>query len=30
LIRSGQRVVLLRGKMPGQGESRAVFAGEVA
>jgi pyruvate kinase len=30
LIQSGQRVVLLRGKMPGQGESRAVFAGEVA
>jgi len=30
LIQSGQRVVLLRGKMPHQGESRAVFAGEVA
>jgi len=30
LVRSGERVVLLRGKMPGQGDSRAVFAGEVA
>jgi pyruvate kinase len=30
LIQSGQRVVLLRGKMPGQGESRAVFTGEVS
>ena len=30
LVRSGDRVVLLRGKMPGQGDSRAVFAGEVA